>query len=267
METTRSPQDSLQASVTEVMMRLEEARRCDEVVLIKTKKGGLGRRVAALEKTIEDTKQEIVDEEESFEIIRRKLEEMDMEKSEISTEEQKLKREKQILKKEEQRLKKEEQRLKKEEQTVNIKRENLVQIEFEVELDSKKIKESMTASANKLGQQEQELRALLEEGISGMGGGAGLASQGGHIEFLLAAMEEKERSLECPVCFSEASAPIFGCSQFHVVCGTCRADGRLATCPTCREAYGAEGPGSNRFAEERAADLARLRGELERVTS
>ena len=77
----------------------------------------------------------------------------------------------------------------------------------------------------------------------------------GSIEFLLAAIER-------PVCFSEAAPPIFGCSQFNVVCATCRAGGRLAACPICRERFGGEAPRSDRFAEERAVELANLRARL-----
>ena len=255
-----------------VRMRENEIQKTEEVMITKTekqgskkktekqdtrnkgtKRGGLGSRVTAKEKTIEDTKKELVGKEKSLESIRNKLEKMEMEKLEITIEEQ--------------RLTKEKLRLKKEEQTVNQKRENLVQVELEVNLDCQKINESIKSTAKKLEEQEQELRALLEEGISAVGSAAGRASQGGHVEFLLAAIEEKERSLECPVCFAEAAPPIFGCSQFHVVCGGCRAGGRLVACPTCREGFGAKGPGGNRFAEERATDLAKLRGELERVTS
>ena len=86
-----------------------------------------------------------------------------------------------------------------------------------------------------------------------------------HIKFLLAAIARKEASLECTICLEEASAPIFGCSEFHVLCGSCR--GKVAACPTCRQEFGREGARRNRFAEERAEELGELRRELEEATS
>ena len=43
--------------------------------------------------------------------------------------------------------------------------------------------------------------------------------------------------------------------------------GKVATCPTCRQAFGEEGPRRNRFAEERAEELEEMRRELEEATS
>lgn len=89
---------------------------------------------------------------------------------------------------------------------------------------------------------------------------------GHHIHFLLDLIDRKERSLECPVCMEEAAAPIYGCpQQFHILCQACRAEG-LPTCPTCRLPYGKEGAVRNRFAEEAAGEVARLREELAKVT-
>ena len=90
---------------------------------------------------------------------------------------------------------------------------------------------------------------------------------GSHIEFLLAAIAGKEEGLECPVCLTEASPPIYCCSQFHLVCSTCRADRRLAACPTCREQFVEGESRRSRFAEREAEELARLRAELTRLTS
>ena len=86
-----------------------------------------------------------------------------------------------------------------------------------------------------------------------------------HIKFLLAAVARKAASLECSICLEEAAAPIYGCAEYHLVCEACR--GKVASCPTCRQEWGAEGPRRNRFAEERAEELAELRRELEEATS
>ena len=78
-------------------------------------------------------------------------------------------------------------------------------------------------------------------------------------------IDRKAASLECPVCLEEAAAPIYGCSEFHLVCGGCR--GKVAACPTCREEWGREGARRNRFAEERAEELEGMRVELRAATS
>ena len=89
--------------------------------------------------------------------------------------------------------------------------------------------------------------------------------EGRHLTFLLASIARKAASLECPVCLEEAAAPVFGCSQFHVLCGGCR--GKVAACPTCKEELPFEGPKRNRFAEERAEELEGMRVELRAATS
>ena len=78
-------------------------------------------------------------------------------------------------------------------------------------------------------------------------------------------IDRKAASLECPVCLEEAAAPIYGCSEFHLVCRGCR--GKVAACPTCREEWGREGARRNRFAEERAEELEGMRVELRAATS
>lgn len=115
-----------------------------------------------------------------------------------------------------------------------------------------------------LKQQEEELKKLHQDALSKLGGAT---AEGTHIQFLLEAIAEKETALECPVCQEEASPPIYGCSQFHVVCATCRADERLAGCPACREEILQDELRISRFVEERAGELGRLRGELRRATS
>ena len=64
------------------------------------------------------------------------------------------------------------------------------------------------------------------------------------------------------MCWEECSAPIYGCPDYHQLCATCArgcAQADLATCPMCRREFGAEGPLRNRFAEEKAEVVERLR--------
>ena len=86
-----------------------------------------------------------------------------------------------------------------------------------------------------------------------------------HLTFLLDSIARKEASLECPVCLVEAAAPIFGCSEYHLVCEGCR--GKVAACPTCRQEFGREGARRNRFAEREAQELEGMREELRAATS
>ena len=86
-----------------------------------------------------------------------------------------------------------------------------------------------------------------------------------HLTFLLDSIARKEASLECPVCLVEAAAPIFGCSEYHLLCRDCR--GKVATCPTCRQEFGREGARRNRFAERESEELEGMREELREATS
>eukprot|EP00092_Neocalanus_flemingeri_P032984 GFUD01035868.1.p1 GENE.GFUD01035868.1~~GFUD01035868.1.p1 ORF type:complete len:380 (+),score=110.30 GFUD01035868.1:38-1177(+) len=48
-------------------------------------------------------------------------------------------------------------------------------------------------------------------------------------------IEEKERDLECPVCFEVCTKPIFMCDISHQICKQCRP--KMKVCPQCREQY------------------------------
>ena len=48
-------------------------------------------------------------------------------------------------------------------------------------------------------------------------------------------IEEKERDLECPVCFEVCTRPIFRCHLSHQICSQCRP--KIKVCPQCREPY------------------------------
>ena len=42
------------------------------------------------------------------------------------------------------------------------------------------------------------------------------------LEFITSKIEAKEKELECPVCFEEASSPIYMCDELHLICSECR---------------------------------------------
>jgi hypothetical protein len=48
-------------------------------------------------------------------------------------------------------------------------------------------------------------------------------------------IEEKERDLECPVCFEICSPPIFMCHLSHQICKQCGP--KVNVCPQCRQPY------------------------------
>ena len=77
-------------------------------------------------------------------------------------------------------------------------------------------------------------------------------------------ISEMEEELECPVCFEVSdTAPIFKCSEDHLMCRSCRP--RLSVCPLCRAQLGHK---YQRFrgAERLAERLQALRTELESAT-
>ena len=57
----------------------------------------------------------------------------------------------------------------------------------------------------------------------------------GIINTLSKEIEEKERDLECPVCFELCLAPIYMCGLSHHICQACRP--KMRACPQCREPY------------------------------
>jgi len=75
------------------------------------------------------------------------------------------------------------------------------------------------------------------------------------VTFLKTIIEEKERSLECPVCYETAKIPIYMCSESHLICFTCKL--KMNDCPVCRKKYPEELI-RNRYAEEDADKLTDL---------
>ena len=57
------------------------------------------------------------------------------------------------------------------------------------------------------------------------------------VDFLKNSIQEKESELECPVCFEVASAPIFMCSDLHLICSDCKPNVPENLCTECRTPY------------------------------
>ena len=83
------------------------------------------------------------------------------------------------------------------------------------------------------------------------------------IQFLEKSIQSKEKQLECPICFVVAKAPIFSCSESHLVCGSCRP--QLKLCPECRLGY--KGLKRHRYAEMIVMELVTLRQERDTLVS
>jgi len=75
-------------------------------------------------------------------------------------------------------------------------------------------------------------------------------------------IKAKEKELECPVCFEVASAPIFMCSDLHLICSDCKP--KVSICPECREPYPKKAK-RHRYAEKAAEELAGLMEERAEV--
>jgi len=113
-------------------------------------------------------------------------------------------------------------------------------------------------SAAKLVAQKDNLRKVLEEAAAQVVGGA--TPRARHVKYLVDAIARKAAGLECTICLTEAATPIYGCTEYHLLCGGCK--GRVASCPTCKEKFGGEGPRRKRFAEKDAEELEGMRKEL-----
>ena len=81
------------------------------------------------------------------------------------------------------------------------------------------------------------------------------------IKFMEKTIQDKEKQLECPVCFNVAKGAIFSCSESHLVCGACRP--KLKLCPECRIAYKEQK--RHRYAEMIAKELETLRYQKEKL--
>jgi len=69
----------------------------------------------------------------------------------------------------------------------------------------------------------------------------------------------KLEELECPVCFTTCSPPIYTCPNQHLVCSTCRP--QLTTCPECRVTYGGQ-MRVHRYAERDAREVEEMRRDV-----
>lgn len=77
----------------------------------------------------------------------------------------------------------------------------------------------------------------------------------GLIEHISNMIDDKNKDLECPVCFETAKTPIYQCTGGHLICKTCLPNLRI--CPECRIRY----PNTlfrNRFAEKMYEEIKKL---------
>ena len=71
-------------------------------------------------------------------------------------------------------------------------------------------------------------------------------------------IQKLEDILECPICLETASAPIYTCLQFHLICSKCRP--QVSKCPECRETYKDQRNfRKHRYAEREAEELNKLK--------
>lgn len=117
-------------------------------------------------------------------------------------------------------------------------------------------------------EENEKLRERIEQLEASNGAWADLKVVQEANKNLLALVEgqisDMEDELECPVCFEVSdTAPIFKCSEDHLMCRSCRP--RLSACPLCRARLGHK---YQRFrgAERVAERLQALRTELESAT-
>jgi len=85
-------------------------------------------------------------------------------------------------------------------------------------------------------------------------------------EYLKENISKKKGDLECPICFEIAMPPIYRCSQFHLICSTCRS--KVDKCGECREPYGQgnrDGYLRHRFAENSSEDLKYMEEKLDHI--
>jgi len=91
------------------------------------------------------------------------------------------------------------------------------------------VKKCKGKSTTKLLAQKDQLKKVLEEAAAQA---VGTSTAGAWVvRFLVDSIARKAAGLECTVCLTEASNPIYGCSEYHLLCGGCK--GRVASCSHC----------------------------------
>ena len=177
------------------------------------KEKAVGEKVSAFKKEIESTKKVIEAEDCMLEVTR--VEGKKMRNKRVELERKYMKQRKDALGKFEKEKKKTEEA----EKVIKVAETHLV---------VRKIK-----TMAKLAHLEEDLKRARENAVAQQGGfrGAPFTPEGRHIKYLLEAIAKKAASLECTICLTEASTPIYGCSEYHLLCQGCR--GRVASCTGC----------------------------------
>ena len=150
--------------------------------------------------------------------------------------------------------------------------EDLTDLELvDLEFDIKELEDKIAAVESKRTEHsgDSELTvsslSLAEESAVKEGSGSGSGSM---LEFLARNIQEKEAELECPVCLSEASSPLYSCDYQHLVCSSCLPllQARDNLCPSCRSSY--RNPVTrHRYAERIAGELAQLWEQFGRLSN
>ena len=94
-----------------------------------------------------------------------------------------------------------------------------------------KVMKSKDRTTEKLVAQKVELKGVLEAAAAEVAGGSTPGPAARLAGFLAAAVARKAAGLECTICLAEASTPVYGCSEYHLLCGGCR--GKVASCSCC----------------------------------
>ena len=115
------------------------------------------------------------------------------------------------------------QRYQQMENNPGLRGEDLTDLELvDLEFDIKELEDKIAAVESKRtghsGESELTVSSLSLAEESAVKEGS---VSGSMLEFLARNIQEKEAELECPVCLSEASSPLYSCDYQDLVCSSC----------------------------------------------
>ena len=140
--------------------------------------------------------------------------------------------------------------------------ENSISLELEkAKEEGIKIESAIQDLKQKLAENSRSLQSLPNEQIN-YPGVRTIEPNKQLLNFIDKQIGEKEKELECPVCFEIAIIPIFMCIESHLICSNCRP--KIFECPECRLAYSGK-PKRHRYAEKAAEELTGLKGERQEL--